>query len=143
MGKFDKPKPNLNARRFGGPQPGQGKGHSSKGGNSHHRASGGVSHSHGNTKERVREHSPSAKLGVEKFDYLLVVDFEATCEADRPNYPNEIIEFPCVLCVRLRKSCLPCLWLFRSSPLPANSFDSPTFGLPLDFLCFSCLLDLL
>jgi len=97
MGKFDKPKPNLNARRFGGPQPGQGKGHSKGGGNSHHRASGGVSHSHGNTKERVREHSPSAKLGVEKFDYLLVVDFEATCEADRPNYPNEIIEFPCVV----------------------------------------------
>ena len=29
--------------------------------------------------------------------YLLVLDFEATCEKDDDNYPNEIIEFPIVL----------------------------------------------
>ena len=48
-------------------------------------------------RERVKEHSPTNKLGVDKFDYLLVVDFEATCEEDNPRYPNEIIEFPCVV----------------------------------------------
>jgi len=30
-------------------------------------------------------------------DYLLVLDFEATCEKDHPFYPHEIIEFPIVL----------------------------------------------
>ena len=34
----------------------------------------------------------------EKFDYFLVVDFEATCEErNSPEYPHEIIEFPGVL----------------------------------------------
>lgn len=31
------------------------------------------------------------------FDFLIVVDFECTCEKDRHNYPNEIIEFPAIL----------------------------------------------
>ncbi|XP_060072524.1 3'-5' exoribonuclease 1-like [Ylistrum balloti] len=31
------------------------------------------------------------------YDYLLIIDFEATCEADTPGYPHEIIEFPIVL----------------------------------------------
>ncbi|CAF0722901.1 unnamed protein product [Adineta ricciae] len=31
------------------------------------------------------------------FDYIAVVDFEATCEKDVPNYLHEIIEFPIVL----------------------------------------------
>ncbi|XP_069139676.1 3'-5' exoribonuclease 1-like [Argopecten irradians] len=31
------------------------------------------------------------------YDYLLVIDFEATCEADTPDYPHEIIEFPIIL----------------------------------------------
>ena len=26
----------------------------------------------------------------------LVIDFEATCEEDQPDYPHEIVEFPCV-----------------------------------------------
>uniref|UniRef100_A0A7S1MQX0 Exonuclease domain-containing protein n=1 Tax=Neobodo designis TaxID=312471 RepID=A0A7S1MQX0_NEODS len=29
-------------------------------------------------------------------DVLLVIDFEATCDANVHNFPNEIIEFPCV-----------------------------------------------
>jgi len=34
----------------------------------------------------------------EKFDYLLVVDYEATCEEkNTPDYPHEIIEFPGVI----------------------------------------------
>jgi hypothetical protein len=33
-----------------------------------------------------------------EFDYLIVVDFEATCEKNKyTNYPHEIIEFPAVL----------------------------------------------
>ena len=30
-------------------------------------------------------------------DYLLVLDFEATCDKDSPNWVNEIIEFPIIL----------------------------------------------
>lgn len=33
---------------------------------------------------------------VQKFEYLLVIDFEATCEKDKVLKPQEIIEFPCV-----------------------------------------------
>ncbi|KAJ3046175.1 tRNA 2'-phosphotransferase 1 [Rhizophlyctis rosea] len=31
------------------------------------------------------------------FDYLLVLDFEATCDENNPTFPNEIIEFPIVV----------------------------------------------
>lgn len=31
------------------------------------------------------------------YDYLLVIDFEATCEANTQDYPHEIIEFPIIL----------------------------------------------
>ena len=34
---------------------------------------------------------------LQLFDYLIVVDFECTCERDQNNYPNEIIEFPAIL----------------------------------------------
>ena len=38
------------------------------------------------------------KENCEKFDYFVVVDFEATCEErNSPEYPHEIIEFPGVL----------------------------------------------
>ena len=37
------------------------------------------------------------------FDYLVVVDFEATCEEkNNGDYPHEIIEFPAVLIHVLR-----------------------------------------
>jgi inhibitor of KinA sporulation pathway (predicted exonuclease) len=36
-------------------------------------------------------------LDQQLFDYMIVVDFECTCERDRRAYPNEIIEFPGVL----------------------------------------------
>ncbi|XP_050398100.1 3'-5' exoribonuclease 1 [Patella vulgata] len=32
-----------------------------------------------------------------KFDYIVVIDYEATCEADVFNYRHEIIEFPAIL----------------------------------------------
>ena len=34
---------------------------------------------------------------VQYFDYLLILDFEATCQDGRKIKPQEIIEFPCVL----------------------------------------------
>lgn len=34
---------------------------------------------------------------LQLFDFLIVVDFECTCERDRSSYPNEIIEFPAIL----------------------------------------------
>lgn len=36
-------------------------------------------------------------LDAQLFDYLIVVDVEATCQRDAPNFPFEIIEFPAVL----------------------------------------------
>ncbi len=40
---------------------------------------------------------------VRGFDYLVVVDFEATCEEKNvQDYPHEIIEFPAVLIDVLR-----------------------------------------
>jgi len=37
------------------------------------------------------------KLQPQKFDYFLVLDFEATCDENVKLYPQEIIEFPTVL----------------------------------------------
>ena len=35
--------------------------------------------------------------GNTKYDYLLVIDYEATCMENNTNYKHEIIEFPGVL----------------------------------------------
>jgi len=41
--------------------------------------------------------NPSTMI-EQHFEYIAVVDFEATCEEhQRNNYPHEIIEFPIVL----------------------------------------------
>lgn len=37
------------------------------------------------------------ELETEKFQYFLVIDFEATCDKERKPYPQEIIEFPSIL----------------------------------------------
>ena len=42
-----------------------------------------------------KHHSPSRS--DQPFEYLMVLDFEATCSDNEPTYPNEIIEFPVVL----------------------------------------------
>lgn len=45
-------------------------------------------------------HGPNKPLAVEEqpFEYIAVVDFEATCEKQHnPDFQNEIIEFPIVL----------------------------------------------
>lgn len=34
---------------------------------------------------------------MNEFDYLFVLDFEATCDKDVRLYPQEIIEFPVVV----------------------------------------------
>ena len=33
----------------------------------------------------------------QKYKYLIILDFEANCSADKQLYPQEIIEFPCVV----------------------------------------------
>lgn len=35
--------------------------------------------------------------GGTKYDYIIVIDFEATCEQNNDNYKHEIIEFPAIL----------------------------------------------
>eukprot|EP00758_Cryptobia_borreli_P003090 Tbor_TRINITY_DN3521_c0_g1::TRINITY_DN3521_c0_g1_i1::g.2827::m.2827/K18416/THEX1, ERI1; 3'-5' exoribonuclease 1 len=40
-----------------------------------------------------------------KFSHLFVIDFEATCDCDEPNYPHEIIEFP-VIVVDTETACI-------------------------------------
>jgi 3'-5' exoribonuclease 1 len=35
--------------------------------------------------------------GKTLYDYLAVIDFEATCDENNPSYRHEIIEFPIVL----------------------------------------------
>jgi len=61
---------------------------------------------HDSVKKRLKEHFKNLFLkeaGLDfrphrTFDYLVVVDFEATCEdKNSPDYPHEIIEFPSVL----------------------------------------------
>ncbi len=32
----------------------------------------------------------------QKFDFLFVLDFEATCDKPRQTRPQEVIEFPCI-----------------------------------------------
>jgi len=62
---------------------------------------------------------PSAAVPPgQPYDYYVVIDFEATCEADRAfDYPNEIIEFPAILLdgsdlseVRTAAAATPALW---------------------------------
>uniref|UniRef100_A0A915DV13 SAP domain-containing protein n=1 Tax=Ditylenchus dipsaci TaxID=166011 RepID=A0A915DV13_9BILA len=44
------------------------------------------------SKEKVAKHRATLH-----YDYLIVIDFECTCEQGVPEYPHEIIEFPAVL----------------------------------------------
>lgn len=43
----------------------------------------------------------SSSLGITKpsqdFDYLIAIDFEATCDSNMTLYPQEIVEFPAIL----------------------------------------------
>lgn len=41
----------------------------------------------------VRSNGPTKP----RYSHFLVIDFEATCDRETPNYPHEIIEFPVVL----------------------------------------------
>lgn len=57
-------------------------------------------------KKRLKSYYKRKNLGTAKvvnnsikcrYDNLLVIDFEATCDREATNYPHEIIEFPVVL----------------------------------------------
>ena len=47
---------------------------------------------------RVPTQSKDAEQNKNELDFLVVIDFEATCEEKNyPDYPHEIIEFPAVI----------------------------------------------
>lgn len=47
---------------------------------------------------RVPPQAKNGSANKDQMDYLVVIDFEATCEEKNyPNYPHEIIEFPAVI----------------------------------------------
>ncbi|CAG0901420.1 unnamed protein product [Darwinula stevensoni] len=48
------------------------------------------------TMPQKRDLCTPAQYPVQKFDYLLLLDFEATCDNIKTPYPQEIIEFPCL-----------------------------------------------
>lgn len=54
-----------------------------------------------------------------QFDYLVVIDYEATCQDNNEHFVHEIIEFPAVLVDVQRKEIvsairgLSCKWLVR------------------------------
>ncbi|XP_052772856.1 3'-5' exoribonuclease 1-like [Mya arenaria] len=48
-------------------------------------------------KKRNLQKSHMKITGKTGYDYLAVIDFEATCEMNNPHYRHEIIEFPIVL----------------------------------------------
>ena len=56
-------------------------------------------------KKRLKNHYKKRKLAKARikpnaktpYDYLAVIDFEATCEENNPSFRHEIIEFPIVL----------------------------------------------
>jgi 3'-5' exoribonuclease 1 len=56
-----------------------------------------MSHSRGMFRRGSSRHSAPAVSKDTPFDYLLVVDFEATCVEHGAYFQNEIIEFPCVV----------------------------------------------
>lgn len=57
-----------------------------------HQEAGGEAAAGGGEGDRALETPPETP-----FDYLCVVDFEATCERGAKDFPHEIIEFPVVL----------------------------------------------
>lgn len=52
---------------------------------------------HGHYSEPTVVHKNSTREVEEMFEYIAVLDFEATCEQNQSNFLNEIIEFPIVL----------------------------------------------
>lgn len=74
------------------------------GGPSHYRSRHGyLSNFTAKKQNAFKSHSADIDpLDAQLFDYLIVVDVEATCQRDRNNFPHEIIEFPAIL-VDVRK----------------------------------------
>lgn len=53
-------------------------------------------------KKLTKAHVPTPKKSLPEF--LMVIDFEATCEENNDNYDHEIIEFPVILvCVESKQ----------------------------------------
>ena len=47
-----------------------------------------------------KQHAPvvtASRAALQLYDYILVIDFEATCHETNKSFPNEIIEFPVVV----------------------------------------------
>ena len=60
---------------------------------------GGISSGGGTSSTSKSKKANTKEIPKElnhKFTHLLVIDFEATCDVAEPDYPHEIIEFPCV-----------------------------------------------
>lgn len=82
-------------------------------------------HRHGSPPKQghiVSEHPLDQQL----FDYMIVVDYECTCERDRRSFPHEIIEFPGVL-VDVRRGVVDKSRSFHSYVKPWRNPTLTTF----------------
>ncbi|CAD2213389.1 hypothetical protein AGDE_04822 [Angomonas deanei] len=66
-------------------------------GASHHRGGQHSSYLNPFAAKRMNQKGNIDPLDQQLFDYIIVVDVEATCDRDRDHYPNEVIELPAVL----------------------------------------------
>jgi ERI1 exoribonuclease 3 len=57
----------------------------------------GVSDGAGSSTNGASSSNAASTRNPQKFRFLLVTDFECTCDSGEPNYPHEIIEFPVVV----------------------------------------------
>ncbi|AAZ10544.1 hypothetical protein, conserved [Trypanosoma brucei brucei TREU927] len=92
----------------------------SHGGHRNSHSHSGHRHRGGHTVRRNRIYDPGNPFDRQLFDYLIVVDVEATCEYKNDNYPHEIIELPGVL-VDVRRGVVDKERSFRSYVRPQRN----------------------
>lgn len=74
----------------------------------------------------VKKNNPNSSIPT-PFDYICVIDFEATCdEVNKQNYPHEIIEFPIVL-INLKTMLIVCCSILKKSLLLLSQAVNITF----------------
>ncbi|WAR22471.1 ERI1-like protein [Mya arenaria] len=91
-------------------------------------------------KKRNLQKSHMKITGKTGYDYLAVIDFEATCEMNNPHYRHEIIEFPIVLVDVDQMKIRVELWLQSQRLGQEKSFAVLTDG-PWDmfrFMYYQC-----
>ena len=71
----------------------------------------------------------------QKLDYLLILDFEATCTKDRKIDPQEIIEFPCL---KLNAKTLKIESVFHQYVRPTENPVKPAMA-PCTAFCPNCI----